>query len=94
MEFVTQYQDTNIVIDVLIEDMMMDMVVGLCIMCGGMIWWKGDKKWYGGRRITGVDLDDRPFELEYFEDNQVLTHNDSEYKVRMVRSYDVLEYCQ
>ena len=41
-----------------------------------------DKKWYEGR-ITGVDMDLGQFDVEYFEDDKLLTHNDSEYKVRM-----------
>ena len=46
------------------------------------VWWQGDRKWYEGR-VTGVDMDEKQFEVEYFDDGKVLTHNDSEYKVRM-----------
>ena len=73
-EFETQQQHANIAIDIPIEDM----VIGDCVE----VWWKGDKQWYEGR-ITGVNLDVKQFEVEYFDDDQVLTHNDSEYKVRM-----------
>ena len=73
-EFATQDQHANIEIMVSIEDMQ----VGDCVE----VWWQGDKKWYEGR-ITGVDLDLAQFDVEYFEDDKELTHNDSEYKVRM-----------
>ena len=70
----TQDQFANIVLDVPIEKM----TIGDCVE----VYWKGDKKWYEGR-VTGVDLDTRQFEIEYFLDDEVLTHNASEYKVRM-----------
>ena len=53
-------------------------MVGDCVE----VWWQGDRKWYEGR-VTGVDMDEKQFEVEYFDDGKVLTHNDSEYKVRM-----------
>ena len=72
--FEAQHEHAEIVLDVPLERM----VVGDCVE----VWWKGDRKWYEGR-ITEVDMEEKQFEVEYFDDGKVLTHNDSEYKVRM-----------
>ena len=70
----TQDSVANIVIDVPLQDMRVDECVE--------VYWKGDRQWYEGR-ITMVDMDEKQFEVEYFLDNKVLLHNDSDYKVRM-----------
>ena len=45
------------------------------------VYWKGEKEWYEGE-VTGVDLNDRTYEVLYKTDSSRLWHTVSDYPCR------------
>ena len=66
--------EDRITVDVPLEDMH----VGLCVE----VYWSGEGEWFEGE-VTGINLDDKQFEVHYHTDSQQLWHNCCDYPVRI-----------